>query len=103
MQNILIKIVLKFITPEKIGKLVAGAIAKLLNHAKENNYETWDKSKAIVKQIKKWSDLFLQVYNDDTLTSEEEQIIATEIANMTDATSIEKLLKDIFNGKKQTK
>ena len=102
MQNFIIKILLKLVTPEKIGKLIASAIAKLLNHASKCG-NSWETSKSVIKQIKRWSNLFLQVYDDDTLTREEEDIIATEIANMTDAASIEKLLKDIFNGKKQTK
>ena len=101
MQNLLIKLLLKIITPQKIGKLVAGAIAKLLNHAKENRGEAWESAKVTIKQIRKWSDLFLQVYADDELTKDEEQIIADEIANMTDAATIGKILKGMFDGKKQ--
>ena len=101
MQNLLIKLLLKIITPQKIGKLVAGAIAKLLNHAKEHD-EAWETAKVTIKQIRKWADLFLQVYEDDTLTKEEEKAIADEIANMTDSASISKILKGIFGGKKSS-
>jgi len=99
MQNLIINLLLKIITPEKIGQLVAKAIAKLLKHAKEKRGETWETSKKVIGQIRKWSNLFIQVYDDDTLTEEEEQIIADEIANMTTASNIDRLLKDFFNGK----
>ena len=99
MQNLIINLLLKIISPEKIGQLVAKAISKLLNHAKEKRGSTWDSSKKIINQIRKWSNLFIQVYDDDTLTEEEEQIIADEIAKMTSAPNINKLLRDVFNGK----
>lgn len=99
MQNLIIDLLLKLISPDKIGKLVAKAISKLLNHAKEKRGDTWETSKKVITQIKKWSNLFIQVYDDDTLTEEEEEIIAKEIAAMTTASNIDKLLKDVFNGK----
>lgn len=88
-------VVTKFITVEKVSALVARLIAKLLEYARNKGDAAWDTAKKVVQQIIKWCNLFLEIYEDDTLTPEEEAKLAEEIANMTDAATLKKLLKKI--------
>ena len=52
----------------------------------------WEKAKKSVHEVKKWVNLFDEVYEDDTLTEEEEKKIEDAIADCTTVASIYKLL-----------
>lgn len=95
LDNLLTWLLTKFITVEKVALCAAKLIAKLLEHARTNGGEAWDTAKKVIQQIIKWCNLFLEIYDDDTLTPEEEAKLAEEIANMTDAATLKKLLKKI--------
>lgn len=95
MKDLILDLILKLITPEKIGQLVAKAIARLLVFAKGKNEKAWDKAKEIITQIQKWTELFVQVYEDDELSEAEEQLIANEIANMTPVSNIKDLVSKL--------
>lgn len=94
-QNFIIWIASKFVTVDRVSSLIAGLIVKLLEYARNKSDEHWDTAKKIVEQNIKWSNLFLQVYEDDTLTEEEEKLIANEIAKMTDEETIKKILEGL--------
>lgn len=93
--NTIYNILLKFLSVDTICKLIARGIAKILEIASKKGGDTWDKAKAVVKQIHVWCGLFLEVYDDDDLTPEEETKIADAIKNQT---SVEKIV-DILNKK----
>ncbi len=88
-------ILIKFLSVDAICKLIARGIAKILETASKKGGETWDKAKSVIKQIHLWCGLFLEVYEDDNLTAEEEEKIAEAIKNQT---SIDKVV-DILNKK----
>lgn len=93
--NTICNILLKFLSVNTICKLIARGIAKILEIASKKGGDTWDKAKAVIKQIHVWCGLFLEVYEDDTLTTEEEEKIADAIKNQT---NIDKIV-DILNKK----
>ena len=93
----LIKIGLKFLSYDALVGIVASAMAHILEYArKKATPAAWDNAKDAVKQIKNWSTLFDEVYEDDTLTDEEEKRIQDAIAECTAVSSI----YNILTGKK---
>jgi len=50
-----------------------------LGYASKNGGKAWDRAKDIILKVNIWTSLFMQVYDDDTLTQEEEQMIADAI------------------------
>lgn len=91
----LMNFLLKFISVESICTLLAKLIAKLLKIASQKGGDKWDKSKEILNKASIWINLFNEVYEDDTMTPEEEERVAKAIE---DQTSIEKLV-DILKKK----
>lgn len=53
--------------------------------------------------MKIWIDLFLQVYDDDTLTEDEEKLIAEAIKSQTDIQKIVDILKEKVEEKSEEK
>jgi len=86
-------LLLKLLSVDTICSLIARAIARLLTTASKKGGKMWDKVKAVIVQINKWTSLFLQVYDDDNLTEEEEKIIANAIKNETPVGNISELIK----------
>lgn len=84
----LLGIVIGWLTPENVSTIVATGISRLLEYARGKDEEKWNKAKSVVDQINVWTSLFVQVYEDDKLTDEEEQKIADAIANSTAVTKI---------------
>lgn len=84
----LMGIVIGWMTPDNISTIVATGIARLLEYARGKSDEKWDKAKSVVNQINCWTGLFMQVYEDDKLTDEEEKLIAEAISNSTAITKI---------------
>lgn len=93
MKSLTISLLMKFVSVDMIAKVFALCIAKLLNYAKGKGGDTWKKVKAIAKNAEKWLALFNEVYEDDTLTEEEETKIADAIAEMTTVKKISTILK----------
>ena len=95
----LMGIVINWMTPDNISTIVATGIARLLEYARGKSDEKWDKAKSVVDQINVWTGLFIQVYEDDKLTDEEEKLIADAISN---STAITKII-EIISKKEETK
>ena len=94
MMKFLIKLGLKFVSYNTLVDTIAQALAYLMEYARNNaTKDGWEKAKAAVKDIKNWLMLFDEVYEDDTLTPDEEKRIQDAIANCTITTSIYNLLQ----------
>lgn len=98
MKSMIVNVMLKLVSVDMIASVIAKAIAKLLKHASERGGDTWDKAKKVVQKVKVWIDLFLEVYDDDDLTADEEQKIANAIKN---ETNLEKLVDIIKSNEKK--
>lgn len=70
---------IKFISVESVCTLIAKLISKLLKTASEKGGDKWDKSKEILSKTAIWINLFNEVYEDDTMTPEEEEKVAKAI------------------------
>ena len=93
----LIKIGLKFLSYDALVGVIASAMAYILEYARSKATPVaWDNAKGAVKQIRNWATLFDEVYEDDTLTDEEEKRIQDAIAECTAVTTI----YNIITGKK---
>ena len=89
MINWIAKTALKFLSYDALVSLIAQAIAYILEYARTHASDGgWEKAKTAVKQIKNWTTLLDEVYEDDTLTEDEEKKIGDEIANLTGTESI---------------
>lgn len=98
----LIKLGLKFVSYQTLVNTIASAIAYILEYARKNaTPKAWDNAKIAVKKINNWTTLLNEVYEDDTLTPEEEKRIQDAIAECTATESIYKLVTG--NKKKTTK
>lgn len=96
----LLKLGLKFVSYQTLVDTIAAAIAYILEYARKSaTPNAWDNAKDAVKHIKNWATLLDEVYEDDTLTAEEEKKIQDAIANCTATTTIYNLLQ----GKKAPK
>lgn len=78
---------IKFLDLESICMLIARCIAVILSYASRRGGKAWDIAKRTITKINLWTSLFVQVYDDETLTPEEEKVIADAIKRQT---SIEK-------------
>ena len=84
-------ILTKILTPERIAALIARLIANLLTKARATNQ--WDRIKAVIAQINNACNLFAQVYDDDTLSADDEAQIAQAIAGLTSKIDIAQILR----------
>ena len=104
MVNWIAKTALKFLSYDALVSLIAQAIAYILEYARTHASDGgWEKAKTAVKQIKNWTTLLDEVYEDDTLTEDEEKKIETEIANLTATESIYTLITGKNKGGKKVK
>ena len=90
MKTLLLFIIKKFLTPEKIAKLIAGIIADLL--IKASKHEKWDLVKAVIDKTENACHLFNEVYADETIDKNDERLIAEAIAGMTEKIDIASIL-----------
>lgn len=93
MKNFLINLIFKSLTIENISALVAKCIVWLLEFARNKGDAYWDTAKGVIRKINNWCSLFLEVYEDDELTEEDEIKIANAIKNETDIETIAKILQ----------
>ena len=90
----LLKLGLKFVSYQTLVDVIAAAIAYILEYARTSaTPSAWENAKEAVKQIRNWTTLLDEVYEDDTLTPDEEKKIQDAIANCTLTTSIYNLLQ----------
>lgn len=102
MKSIVTSLIVKLLDVDTICTLVAKAIARILQYASKKGGSAWDVAKKVVTKVNLWTSLFLQVYDDEELTPEEERKIADAIRR---ETSVEKLVdilrKDGAEGEKK--
>ena len=97
MKRILISLIVKWLDVDMLCSLIAKAIAALLSYASKKGGKAWDATKEVIVKINMWTSLFMQVYEDETLTDDEEKIIADAIKN---ETNVEKLIDLVKKDKK---
>ena len=93
MTSIIMTIALKFLTVDGLCQLAAKTISNILSWASKKGGKAWDIAKAVITKINLWTSLFLQVYDDDELSEDEEQKIAKAIADQTPIEKIVEILK----------
>lgn len=92
MKTFLINLLFKTLTVENISALAARCIVWLLEYARNKGDKYWDTAKDVIRKINNWCSLFLEVYEDDKLTEEEEAKIAEAIQKETDIQTIAEIL-----------
>ena len=93
MASIIPKLLVKFLNVDTLCSLVARAIASILLYASKKGGKAWDISKSLITKINLWTSLFIQVYDDETLTADEEKAIADAIKHETDIGKLVDILK----------
>ena len=81
MATIITTALVKFLDVDALAGLIAKAIASILKYASKKGGKAWDIAQAAIVKINVWTSLFLQVYDDETLTADEEKAIAEAIKN----------------------
>ena len=94
----ILNILVKFLDVDTICKLIAKLISRVLEKASGRGGTAWDVSKKVIAKTGRWCALFTEVYEDDSMTPEEEALVADAIRNQTD---IEKVI-DIIKSKAET-
>lgn len=79
MRTVIMSFLVKFLDLDSICTLIARCIALILSYASKRGGKAWDVSKSIITKVNLWTSLFAQVYDDETLTEEEEKVIADAI------------------------
>ena len=98
------KLALKFLSYDALVEIIAKGLAYILEYARTKaSPEAWEKAKKANKMVRAWTTLFDEVYEDDTLTSEEEKKISDAIANCTTTESIYELITGKDKTGKKTK
>ena len=92
MKNFIIKLLFKTLSIDNVSAIAAKCIVWLLEYAHNKGDRYWYTAKGVIRKINNWCSLFLEVYEDDELTEEEEEKIAEAIAKETDLRSIMDIL-----------
>ena len=100
MTTALISILMKFLDVDTLCSIVAKAIAGILSLTSKKGGKAWDIAKTAITKINLWTSLFLQVYDDEKLTQEEEQLIAKAIKKETNIEKLADILKKKDNEEK---
>ena len=93
MKNWLINLFFKSLTVDNISQIAARCVVWLLEYARNKGDKYWDTAKGVIRKINNWCSLFLEVYEDDELTEEDEAKIAEAIKNQTDVQTIANILQ----------
>lgn len=100
MKLAIMSFLMKFLDIESICAMLARLIALLLSYASKRGGKTWDVAKNVITKVNLWTSLFVQVYDDETLTSEEEKIIADAIKRQTSIDKAVDILQKSISNKK---
>lgn len=92
--NKVLYFLITFLNVDTICSFIARFISKTLSYASQKGGDTWEKSKRIISKIHLWCGLFLEVYEDDNMTPEEEQKIAEAIKNQTNIGKVVDILNN---------
>lgn len=93
MKNWIISLFFKSLTVDNISQIAARCIVWLLEYARNKGDKYWDTAKEVIRKINNWCSLFLEVYEDNELSEEDEVKIAEAISKETDVQSIAKILQ----------
>ena len=93
MKNWLINLFFKSLTVDNISQIAARCVVWLLEYARNKGDKYWDTAKGVIRKINNWCSLFLEVYEDDELSEEDEEKIAEAIKNQTDVQTIANILQ----------
>lgn len=93
MTSFITSLLVKFLDVDTLCALVAKAIASILAYASKKGGKAWDIAKTAITKINLWTSLFLQVYEDETLSPEDEKLIADAIKKETDIAKLVDILK----------
>ena len=93
MKSFILNIFMKFLDVDALCALVAKAIASILKYASNKGGKAWDIAKEAILKINLWTSLFIQVYDDEELSAEDEKTIADAIKNQTDISKLVDILK----------
>ena len=75
----MISFLVKFLDLDSICTMLARLIALVLHYASKRGGKAWDLAKNVITKVNLWTSLFVQVYDDENLTEEEEKVIADAI------------------------
>ena len=88
-----VKMALKFLSYDALVEILAKGLAYILEYARTKaSPEAWEQAKEANRKVRAWTTLFDEVYEDDTLTPDEEKQISDAIANCTTTESIYELI-----------
>ena len=93
MMTFITTFLLKFLTVDNLCTVIAKAISALLAYASKKGGKAWDIAKSVIVKVNNWTSLFLQVYDDEKMTEEEEKLIADAIKNKTDIAKVIDIIK----------
>lgn len=94
MKLAVISFLMKFLDLDSICTMLARCIAFVLSYASKRGGKSWDIAKDVIVKTNMWTSLFVQVYDDEKLSADEEKIIADAIKHQT---SIEKAVDILKN------
>ena len=77
--NLVVRLLVRLATVDRIAAIAARLVAKLLEWCRGKGDPTWERAKHIVSEINRFTALFMEIYEDDTLTGAEEKLIADAI------------------------
>ncbi len=95
-------ILFKFCSLESLSLIVAKAISYILAWASKKGGSAWDTAKAVIVQINSWTNLFVQVYDDDNMSAEEEELVAKAIAEKTPLDKVVEIIKNASTKKDES-
>lgn len=98
--NIISNILVNFLDIDTICSLIAKAIAKILSYASKKGGKAWDTAKDAITKINLWTSLFMQVYEDDNMSEDDEKLIAEAIKKETRIDKLVDILKKESEKKK---
>lgn len=93
MKDVIVGMLMKFVSIDLVSKTMALCVVKTLEYARKKGGKSWDESKKILANAENWIHLFNCVYDDNELTPEEEQKIQEAIKEMTVTKKITTILK----------
>lgn len=103
MKSILMTLALKLLTVDGLCQLSARIISNLLFWASRKGGKAWDVAKNVISKINLWTSLFLQVYDDEEMSPEEEKLVAEAIKDQTKIDKIVDILRKPLTDETQEK
>ena len=91
---------MNFLDLDTICATLARLIALVLSYASKRGGKSWDIAKNVIMKVNLWTSLFVQVYDDEELTQDEEKVIADAIRNQTSIEKAVDILKKSMPNKK---